>query len=768
MAAVSEEQLLDPPSLSDPLGSLLLEQRQAHQEVAKTLSYTDQLQSLLAKHYPQYGLVTYERLIIDGQTGRMRAATEGDMAADNCDDPNARPHATSSRRYKCRVRLFEMSLEGREVFPTWMAAQEAVAKMGLDMLREFNRIILDRATDKKFGRILAPLVEQMKAQVANAVPQEPPYGISIPDGVVAVEKERTDRALAVQPQIMGDLLSSISQKMNSTSENFVRAEPTTAAASSPRISSDTEAPNATETNNNTADSTDPSSSRFNPISCLFEHYQKIRLDPTKTVEEPKFGFFTKNKLHGCIVQYMEKTFTAPASYQKQVDAKKAACRDACHHLYGDIVPLEAVEMAPIAKMTNSVAASLESSANAGIKEVVIVANTKELLNSSKEADDSLAPHPKPVNLPPLKNNQKYVSAINQLSQVQKCPAPSYTFTSGKSLSAFFVCTSDNPFTEMIQAAMQDRCAEEIEASMQKRFISAAFVGKMDAKEDCAARIFAHLRECGVIDEDGKAVESLRKISNAALRKRPSSMVPLRTPNPVATRPTLETALPKVPLPFLPPPPILFPPPPILPPSPMSMLDSAVSSPMNTPPQPVPPMQQQPKLQFPPQWPLPHMMMMPQGSLNLPSQPPPPINYHQQMQQHGNGQHNFPNYDSNGMVAAAMMQHQMMMAAAASAAASSTSNNPQAFAVPQMTPHHFPFPFMGSVHPLPPPLFGMMMPYAPPAMSVPMPSTFQGNTDNRNSQACQQPHTDQQRGPYMPPLPANFLDLMRQMHGNNQN
>jgi len=431
---------------------------------AACISFVDKLEALIATFYPQYALVRYMPIRVE-------------------------KHEGSIVRWRCKLHLFEMLLECRKAYISLEEAKEAVARTAIDLLTEFNIVIRSRSTDARFGQLFQPLLDEMTKSLVNSSMLDPIEEEKIALGhepVLSVEKYKDLGSLSLQKSVLSANLSAIYEKMTSTGMAQTNKQ---------------QAP--VQVNQKATKSNIPSSNSYNilpvggdgselmdPLSAIHVHYQKR----AGSCEAPDFQIFEgKSKmLFGCIGKYDGKNYIAEGIYKTKKDAKRAAAVLICQDIFGANCPV-------------AVAGVVVGSTNA------VVANFHGI--SREQSNEKINPAPERLSeAPPV--GKRFVSLVNECCQVHRLSQPDYQCKTGESISNFFILHALNTFdpSTIQRLGGSIKVGEEL----PRRFVSAAFTKKMDAKEDCAARIYAFLRDCGVFSLDGNLTKRNEPSFQAAL------------------------------------------------------------------------------------------------------------------------------------------------------------------------------------------------------------------------------------------------------------
>lgn len=443
-------------------------------------SNLEKLESLIATFYPQYARLRFIPIMVE--TDGMLASGSKNTAAEN------EPH------WRCKVYIFEMYLECRETFISVEEAREAVAKLALDLLNEFNRVIRSRSTDARFGRLFQPLIETMTQDLANcSMDAEEQRAVDMGhDPVLSVEQYKTYGSLDMQKSVLSAGLQAIYEKMNSAGISTAKPEPALQPAKAVSKAS-------------AAAQLSPEDQLGDPLSAIHMHFQKRG----GSVEAPDFQIFEgKTKLlFGCIGKYDGKSYIAEGIYKTKKEAKRAAAILICQDLFGMTGTLASGE-AVVASKPAIVASSLD------VKGTAKTIEGRDGDGSVAEAQEPIEPASELFGEEPPKG-KKFVSLVNECCQVHRLNQPDYQCKTGDSISSYFIIHAFNHFDKATVELMGGHVAQG--KMLPRRFVSAACTKKMDAKEDCAGRIYAFLRKHGVFDADGNLV---RRETNRSQRGHP--------------------------------------------------------------------------------------------------------------------------------------------------------------------------------------------------------------------------------------------------------
>jgi hypothetical protein len=545
---------------------------------------SDRLQSLAAEYYPHYAGIAYEKV---------------EMPSD---------HGT---RYRCKLVIFDMVLESREVHEQWEDAKEAAAKLGYELLKEFNATIQMRANDARFERLFKPLIDEIVSGLApiKADPaEEAKKALGLP-AILSVDRYKQTDSLPQQKSVLSPLLSAIFTKMNAPG-TLPKAEEKPADVAGP-------APKKPGIAKEAPSPAEPA----DPVMILQEHYQKM----SATAAPPAYEFFERTRekrlLFGCKASYQGADYIVEASYATKREAKKAVAGQVCAALFGKT--LEVAEVADAVPSASSSARPKDfvyANSNKILDSPVVPATTYTSpdggasLTVLQQANPSkLAPASERSKLDPLPDGRKYVSVVNEFCQFLKVAQPAYQFQTGDSITTFYVAHADTPFTP----ASIDRIGRADGDDGPKKFVGVACTKKNDAKEDCAMRIFEFMLKQRWVDATGKRVVGNSNPAAESKGKRPyhnpagdsrrpspspryySSSLPPAAPYPVPQHPHQQhqhqNFMSTSPAQFMPTPPGAAIPPPFFPP-PFPMFNpnappggSNPSMPMSAPPfMPIPP------------------------------------------------------------------------------------------------------------------------------------------------------------------------------------
>lgn len=424
----------------------------------------DKLEALLASFYPQYARVRYIPVQVN-----LEEFNESSTSKDK------RPISGSNHRYRCKVFLFEMFLECRDLYLTLDEAKEAVATMAVDLLAEFNSVIRSRSADARFGILFQPLIDEMTKNLASHS-LDPVEEERISYGhkpVTSVERYKEVGSLGLQKGILSANLSAIYEKMNST--GTVQPGGPSKPAPTP---SHTEVPKKLMVPTAEEALTDP-------LTAIHSHCQKR----AGACDAPDFQMFEgKNRmLFGCIGKYDGKSYIAEGIYKTKKDAKRAAAALICQDVFGISLPVAGSDTAVAAK-DGLIASSFDVKGTSAAFGPGVHAAIEKIEPASEKI--TLEPPP----------GKKYISMVNECCQVNKLSQLDYQCQTGDNISAYFIIHAINSFDRATLQRIGGHANPDEE--LPKRFISAAFTRKNDAKEDCAARVYIYLREHGVFNENG--------------------------------------------------------------------------------------------------------------------------------------------------------------------------------------------------------------------------------------------------------------------------
>lgn len=426
----------------------------------------DKLEALLASFYPQYARVRYIPAQVNLEEFNASSSSR-----------NKKLSSGSNHRYRCKVFLFEMFLECRDLYLTLDEAKEAVATMAVDLLAEFNSVIQSRSADARFGILFQPLVEEMTKNLAShsldpVEEERVSYGHK---PITSVERYKEVGSLGLQKGILSANLSAIYEKMNSTGTVQPGAPSKPAPAPSqaePHVPKKLMVPTAEE-------------ALTDPLTAIHSHCQKR----AGACDAPDFQIFEgKNRmLFGCIGKYDGKSYIAEGIYKTKKDAKRAAAALICQDVFGISVPVGGSGTAVAAK-------------DAVIASSFDIKGTSAAFGPGVHAAiEKIEPAPDKITLEPPPG-KKYISMVNECCQVNKLSQPDYQCQTGDNISAYFIIHALNSFDKATLQRIGGHANSDEE--LPKRFISAAFTRKNDAKEDCAARVYLYLKEHGVFNENG--------------------------------------------------------------------------------------------------------------------------------------------------------------------------------------------------------------------------------------------------------------------------
>lgn len=427
----------------------------------------DKLEALLASFYPQYARVRYIPVQVN---------------LDELSKDKRQLSADSNIRYRCKVFLFEMFLECRDLYLTLDEAKEAVASMAVDLLAEFNSVIQCRSTDNRFGILFQPLLEEMTKNLAShsidpSEEERVSYGHK---AVTSVERYKEVGSLGLQKGILSANLSAIYEKMNATGtvQSGGTPKPTPAPTpSEPHVPKKLMMPTAEE-------------ALVDPLTAIHSHCQKR----AGACDAPDFQIFEgkTRSMFGCIGKYDGRSYIAEGIYKTKKDAKRAAAALICQDVFGISVPVAGSDTAVAAKD-----AVIASSFDVKGTSTAFGAGVHAAIEKIEPAAEKITAEPPP--------GKKYISMVNECCQVNKLSQPDYQCQTGDNISTYFIIHALNCFDKATIQRIGGQVSTE--AELPKRFISAAFTRKNDAKEDCAARIYFFLREHGVFNENGSLKRS---------------------------------------------------------------------------------------------------------------------------------------------------------------------------------------------------------------------------------------------------------------------
>ncbi len=429
-----------------------------------SMTYEDRLQALIATFYPQFARLKYTPIEID--IDKMLSSS--------------RP-SSHTIRYRCKIYIFDMFLESRDLYITFEEAKEAVAKLAYDMLNEFNFIVRSRKTDQRFGRLFQPLIDAMTANLASLHTSEEAFDHH---QVLSIERYKEAGSLSLQKDVLSATFSAIYDKMNGIQKKQAPEPVPTVKAVTQKIatvSRTSDSQEAASQNNETL---------LDPLSALFEHYQKRGGLTTA----PEFEIFQGKTpyLFGCRCRYDGKDYIAEGIYKTKKDAKRAVATIVCEAFFGEHAPLLRVEGSQKASGSKDIVFA-KSIDIAGTK---IVASSQGTCTSDQT--EPIEPAQEKVNVEPPAG-KKFVSIINEACQINKLPQPDYLCKTGDTISSYFIMYAHNLFDRATLQKLGLNAPEGFEPP--KRFVSAPFTKKSDAKEDCAGRFFIYLRDLGVFDDN---------------------------------------------------------------------------------------------------------------------------------------------------------------------------------------------------------------------------------------------------------------------------
>ena len=474
---------------------------------SKVACQVAKLAELVSIYFPQYGPVEYTRI-------EVLAGTE--------------------TKYQCSVNMFGVMVESAGVHDNWEAAREATAQCAVTVLSEFLRLVQARQDDSKFGKLFTPVVKAM--EVYQTVPssavrrkreemQRQGHGIVLP-------MEDNPEVEAAKAEFLGPVLNGILNKLCHPSiADSQKDDPSTSTTPSTSTVIVSKKP-ASE------------SQEINPISFLYQHYQKR----SNQVEPPSIEHFTKARYFGAVGKYFGHKVVVKALYTKKNDARYEAARLLCLQIMGDLVtfrviPPDLSDESGVEAKEASVATSKvvisdtipsDSPISLGISIQPVAAGGATI----KDLSDSFV---KEIPSGPLEErglmDRAFIIIFNDFLQKMHLPMPNFSyFTVNQSLTRAYCCR-----------------VKDFDGQI---FMSYAFIKKQDAKEDCVGRIVLYMLKKGMIDAYGRPVKILPpKI--AAPPRPPPHMMPFPPPPmagmpPPFMPPAGMMQMRSLPLPFTPP------------------------------------------------------------------------------------------------------------------------------------------------------------------------------------------------------------------------
>lgn len=430
-------------------------------------SNVDRLQALLAVYYPQCTRVQYMP---------VRAGTPGDSLPRLLD-------AAEPARYRCRILVFDMLLESRDLHPSIEEAQEAVARMAVELLTEFSAVIRDRSSDSRFGRLLEPLIREMAGKLARP-PLEPgeleKLAMGLP-AVQSIERFKEVESFASQAAVLSPILAAIFEKQSAASV----LAPGATGPSSPPVGAPAAQPPKAEAGHAAEELLDP-------LTVVHEHCQK----KGGALAPPAFDVFIGKtvQIFGCRASYDGKDYITEAIYKTKKDAKRAAATLICEALFGTSCPMARVkpEIAPRATPQDVVFAKSHDPSSFTTYDAR-AARPAQPVGRIEPAASRLAA------VPPA--GKRFVSILNELYQVTRLGQPEYQFQTGDTIGSYYVCYLPSRFDAVF---LEELDAHLVHERLPLQFVSQAFTKKTDAKEDCAARAVLFLQAHGLIDDQGRA------------------------------------------------------------------------------------------------------------------------------------------------------------------------------------------------------------------------------------------------------------------------
>lgn len=495
----------------------MIEDPPMNQEVDE-LSNSDKLQSALAYYYPHYARVNYIPIQVKMSDGYDERAMDQE-----------------SHRYRCKIYFFDMYLECRDTFLTVEEAKEAVAKMALDVIVEFNRVIRDRSGDKRFGRLFAPLVSAVTENLAahaNDLEEESKIELGLP-GVLSIDRYKEIESLPLQMNVLSASLSALFQKTNSPGTINPADKIVTAAQPASTITNVQSQKQSQPVVENCPHA--PPQPTVDPVSAIYEHSQKKGILPP--VLEEYSGL--RHGTFGCRAKYDGKEYVAEAIYKNKKDARKAVAFLICKELFGD-------HHEGLFK-TDTIAVAA--------KDPVFATSASITQNQTQSMPLQIQPAEKRIDTSPPAG-KRFVSIINECAQVLKMKAPVFEFQTGDAINCYYIGHIKNCFDLQVLESLG--LPVEANEVIPERFVGAPCTKKSDAKEDCAARYYLFLKSKGLFHEDGSII---KRLTTTNYRNQQRYFNP-----PVAATPMVKQT---APVQIHQVPPFPFPPPPMFPSSPLS-------------------------------------------------------------------------------------------------------------------------------------------------------------------------------------------------------
>jgi hypothetical protein len=426
-----------------------------------TISNVERLGNVLTLYFPQHGTPEFRRLPVPG-------------------------HST----FRCEVNLFGMPVETREQFSSWSDAKEAAAQNAFILLSEFLRLIRGRQDDPVFGKIFAPLIKELETfRAVNNVDVAEEEKVAMGHGRVIGSNMRDE---TTKERMLGPILSPLVAGFTSGVGRIVALSADTARIGVVEPTTDKMDGSESLSNN------ERRSNVVNPISILYQHYQKR----SSSIDCPKFEEFDRRGYYGCIGRYMGHEAVIKAVYRKRNDARYEAARILCSKVLGDLVVI--VPIAPNCPDTEDILVKdysmgrtqtlLNKSSENGVVQVsaapmpIIIHDINAAKNNpgSTVTEEHLKGMPTGPWTEKLLNGKKYISAVLEYCQKMQVSPPIYRDMS-------------------VNQSLTNAYCVRVESFDGRSFMSYAHTRKQDAKEDCAARIFQHLLKKRFVDEDGQVV-----------------------------------------------------------------------------------------------------------------------------------------------------------------------------------------------------------------------------------------------------------------------
>lgn len=429
--------------------------------------------------------------------------------------------------YTGRMRLLGQTLSAHGHYASPEEALNATAKVALDVLAEFNRL-LDLSSNGSNG--LTPAEQEYVSVMMRSLSQEASEAVNgkteLLSPTAALNHLNTTLSTRQNEQIdagVKERTAAISQKFDTNSSEPSPAEtsrmerlrqkllsemqegkdPIKEAPKDPRLSREPPKepltqpvkpvppppPTNTTPSQSTSQSLNKKTALMDPITTLHEYVEKSG----SAREQLIFQEFRHQNRFGYRLLWNNQSWVSPATSQNKRDAKMHVALMACVEILGNGFVFEGIDPSVYANWTPEYIQ--------GIRDRYIFRTTSELLGSSKidtnttsQADASDTPPLVPLD--PLPNGLKYVNELNQLCQRLKWSLPIFTFTSINAVSNYYVCTIRD-FQEF------------------PLFESAPFTRKADAKEDVAGRLYLALKQAGYLEEAAR----LKRLDQQSSRDR---------------------------------------------------------------------------------------------------------------------------------------------------------------------------------------------------------------------------------------------------------